>query len=47
VRFIQSIHLAHQQDAQIFLKVGPNAQLVALGKREYRENTYRIASARQ
>ncbi|MBF1994928.1 SDR family oxidoreductase [Serratia symbiotica] len=47
VRFIQSIHLAYQQGAQIFLEVGPDAQLVASGQREYRENTYWIASARQ
>ncbi|MDY8016445.1 hypothetical protein UYV47_23890, partial [Escherichia coli] len=37
VRFIQSIQVAHQLGARVFLEMGPDAQLVACGQREYRE----------
>ncbi|STF45163.1 non-ribosomal peptide synthase (yersiniabactin siderophore biosynthetic protein) [Escherichia coli] len=47
VRFIQSIQVAHQLGARVFLEMGPDAQLVACGQREYRDNAYWIASARR
>lgn len=47
VRFIQSIQVAHQIGARVFLEMGPDAQLVACGQREYRDNAYWIASARR
>lgn len=47
VRFIQSIQVAHELGARIFLETGPDAQLVACGQREYRDNAYWIASARR
>ncbi|MEN1479829.1 hypothetical protein AAIH16_40450, partial [Pseudomonas aeruginosa] len=45
VRFIQSIQVAHQLGTRVFLEMGPDAQLVACGQREYRDNAYWIASA--
>ncbi len=45
--FIQSIQVAHQLGARVFLEMGPDAQLVACGQREYRDNAYWIASARR
>lgn len=47
VRFIQSIQVAHQLGTRVFLEMGPDAQLVACGQREYRDNAYWIASARR
>jgi acyl transferase domain-containing protein len=47
VRFIQSIQVAHELGARIFLETGPDAQLVAWRRREYRDNAYWIASARR
>jgi yersiniabactin nonribosomal peptide/polyketide synthase len=47
VRFIQSIQVAHELGARIFVEMGPDAQLVACGQREYRDNAYWIASARR
>ncbi|ECA1950216.1 yersiniabactin polyketide synthase HMWP1 [Salmonella enterica subsp. enterica serovar Virchow] len=47
VRFIQSIQVAHNLGARVFLEIGPDAQLVASGPREYRDSVYWIASARR
>ncbi|EHD21424.1 MULTISPECIES: yersiniabactin polyketide synthase HMWP1 [Brenneria] len=47
VRFIQSIQVAHKLGASVFLEMGPDAQLVASGQREYRDNVFWIASARR
>jgi yersiniabactin nonribosomal peptide/polyketide synthase len=47
VRFIQSIQAAHELGARIFVEMGPDAQLIACGQREYRDDAYWIASARR
>ncbi|MCW0135839.1 acyltransferase domain-containing protein [Escherichia coli] len=47
VRFIQSIQVAPSARRPRFLEMGPDAQLVACGQREYRDNAYWIASARR
>ncbi|WP_142475095.1 yersiniabactin polyketide synthase HMWP1 [Klebsiella oxytoca] len=47
VRFIQSIQAAHKLGARVFIEMGPDAQLITSGQREYRDNAYWIASARR
>lgn len=47
VRFIQSIQAARKLGARVFVEMGPDAQLIASGQREYRDDAYWIASARR
>ncbi len=47
VRFIQSIQAARKLGARVFVEMGPDAQLIASGQREYRDDAYWIASGRR
>ena len=40
VRFIQSIQAARKLGARVFVEMGPDAQLIASGQREYRDDAY-------